>query len=477
MVSEIFRTEDNDALRNLRADEHALQTLGGERLVRIHIEHFGLAEGRVNSTLHAENSLSRGGFAVHEADLTQGKPALQEPVEVAAARAESFHQSNPRRYERESTGSVISLARQDKELPSYTLQRDRSLLIDGPASVDLVSGEAACLGAPLEPGGDMTVREEKRMPIETQTRALLDVRLGRGGSSREVQGSIIPAGWGEASQILRQTRGTIAILGDVDSGKSTLSTFLANECFKDGLSVGVLDADIGQADVGPPTTVSFSRLSSHIFSLQDLGPEAAFFVGDTSPSEVSGKLFTCLARLKEGELAKTDVLLVNTDGWVVGDEAVRYKLELLNTIRPGLIVGISSKDELDPIFGLLRNTTLKLERSVYARIRSKEERKRAREYGYQRFLRDAKRLEVRLGEVKLRRYDSYKQLKIREEENLRGVLAGLLDQDERLMSIGRVESLRNGIVAVRSSLQATPRIIELGAIVLSPKYEEIGFEA
>ncbi len=323
----------------------------------------------------------------------------------------------------------------------------------------------------------MTVKEERRLQIDVQAQATLDVRLSRGGSSREVKGSTIPISWGEASQIVRQSQGTVAILGDVDSGKSTLSTFLANECFKDGLSVGVLDADIGQADIGPPTTVSFSRLSSHILSLQDLSPESALFVGDTSPSNVSQKLFSCINRLREAEKASTEVLLVNSDGWVRGDDAVRYKLDLLNTIRPGLILGISSEAELDPILELQRNTTLKLERSAYARTRSREERKRAREHGYQRFLQDAKRLDFRLGDVKLRRYDSYKQLKIREEENLRGVLGGLLGRDERLMSICRVEGLRNGTVTLSSSLKASPRIIELGAIVLSPKYEEVGFEA
>lgn len=315
------------------------------------------------------------------------------------------------------------------------------------------------------------------MPIETQTQATLDVRLSRGGASWEVQGSTIPLGWGEASQILRQTRGPVAVIGNVDSGKSTLSTFLANECFKDGLRVGVLDADIGQADIGPPTTVSFSRLSSHIFSLQDLIPETAFFIGDTSPSEVSEKLLTCMAHLKEQKPAQVDVLLVNTDGWVIGSEAVRYKLELLSTLKPRLVLGINSQAELDPILEALSITTLNLEKSAQAKIRSKEERKRARERGYQRFLHDAKRLEFHLGEVRLRRYDSFKQLKIRDEDNLRGVLAGLLDKQDGLMSIGRVEALRNDTLAIWSKIQGTPSVIELGVVVLSPKYEEIGFEA
>ena len=356
------------------------------------------------------------------------------------------------------------------------MQKGSSLLVDGPATVSLVSGEATSLGAPLTVGGTVTVKEERRLPIEAQVQATLNVRLSLGGSSRELQSSTIPAGWGEASTIVRQSRGIVTILGDVDSGKSTLSTFLANECFKDGLNVGVLDADIGQADIGPPTTVSFSRLSSHIFGLQDLSPRNALFVGDTSPSIISQKLFSCVDWLKESEIVNTEVLLVNTDGWVRGDDAVRYKLDLLNTIRPGLVLGISSEAELDPILEFQKNTTLNLEKSAYARTRSREERKRAREHGYQRFLQGARRREFRLGDVKLRRYDSYKQLKIREEENFRGVLGGLLGEDERLMSICRVEGLRGSAITVRTSLQSTPRIIELGAIVLSPKYEEVGFE-
>jgi len=369
----------------------------------------------------------------------------------------------------------LASVRRDEQLPSYTLQTGSSLLVDGPASVSLVSGEAIVLGTPLGNLGMVTVREERRLPIEARTQATLDVRLGPGGNSREVEGSTIPVSWAEASSIIRQTLGTVAILGDVNSGKSTLTTFLANECFNDGLSVGVLDADIGQADIGPPTTVSSSKLSRHILSLQELSPENARFVGDTSPSNVSQKLFSCIERLKGA--AGTDVLIVNTDGWVQGDDAVRYKLDLLTTISPGVVLGISSGPELDPILELQKTPNLKLERSAYARTRSREERKKAREQGYRRFLQDARRQEFRLADVKVRRHDAYKQLKIRDEENLRGVLGGLLREDELLMSICRIEGLRNGAIAVKSPLQSSPRIIELGAIILSPKYEEVGFEA
>ncbi len=118
-----------------------------------------------------------------------------------------------------------------------------------------------------------------------------------------------------------------------------------------------------------------------------------------------------------------------------------------------------------------------LSRSRYAKYRSREDRKRAREYGYKRFLNNAEPLELPLRQVTLRRFNSYHQMKIDEEENLRGVLAGLLDEEEKLLAISRVESLRNGIVTVRTLLRNSPRIIELGAVVLTPSYEEVGYES
>lgn len=361
-------------------------------------------------------------------------------------------------------------------MPSIRLQTGRTLLLEGPASVRLEDGEGSVLRAPLSKDWAI-VREDRQVPIETSTGAELEVILGQGAKYKIVPESTIPTSWREASQIARQSLGTVVILGDVDSGKSTLCTFLANECFRHGLRVSVIDGDIGQADIGPPTTVSLATVRSHIFSLQDLAPEVSFFVGDTSPSSVSEKLSHSLVWLKKSATGAADVLLINTDGWVRGDDAIRYKTQLLSDIRPDLVLGISSNGELDPLLELQESAALELNRSPYARTRSKEERKKAREFGYKRFLQDAKRLELKLRDVKLRRFDSHqKQLRLDRNEDLRGVLAGLLDGEEKLLSIGRVEGVRNGLITVKTALEESPRILELGAVVLSPSNEEIGYE-
>ncbi len=359
-------------------------------------------------------------------------------------------------------------------MPTHKLQEGHTLLVEGPALVRLEEGHGTCLGAPLSQNTWTPVREERQLPIETEDGASIGVKLGAGGKYRELWESTIPPGWREAAQITRQSPGVVTILGDVDSGKSTLCTFLANECFKHGVKTSIVDADIGQADVGPPATVSLSSLKQHIFTLQDLSPETSLFMGDTSPSSVAVKLRRGLIRLREAA-RDVEVLLVNTDGWVRGDEAFLYKLQLLNDLQPDLVYGISLDGELDQLLEHQKSTSLKLNRSLYARTRTREERKRAREYGYRRFLKNAGRLRLKLGEVKLRSFNSYRQLRVGEDENLRGVLAGLLDERENLLSIGRVESLGDEFLTVRTSAVDTPRIVELGAVLLSPNYEELGF--
>ncbi len=362
-----------------------------------------------------------------------------------------------------------------KALPRVNLLTGRTLLLEGPASARLKDGQATVLGAPLSEEW-VIVREDHQIPVETPTGAELEIRLGYAGKYKLIEGSTIPTIWREASQIIEQSQGTIVIVGDVDSGKSTLSTLLANKCHSNGLRVGIIDGDVGQADIGPPTTISAVMVANTIFNLQELSPLASRFMGHTSPSSIPDKLNRGLVQLKK-KLERSEVLLVNTDGWVQGDDALRYKARLLRELDPQLVLGISSNAELDNLLDLQKCTVLKLNRSIYARTRSREERKKAREFGYKRFLQKAKRVDLKLRDVKLRRSDSYQsQLRLDTNDDLRGVLAGLLDEKEDLISIGRVQRVGNGLITLTTAMEEFPTIVELGAVVLSSTFEETSLE-
>ncbi len=360
-------------------------------------------------------------------------------------------------------------------MPNVNLQRGRTLLLEGPASARLEKGKAIILEAPLAQEW-VVVRENHQIPIETPTGAELEIRLGFAAKYKLIEGSTIPPVWREASQIIEQSHGTVVIIGDVDSGKSTLCTLLANDCYREGLKMGIIDGDVGQADIGPPTTISAAIARNTLFNLQELASLASRFMGHTSPSSIPDKLIRGLVQLKN-KLGRSDVLLVNTDGWVQGDDALQYKARLLRELEPQLVLGISSNGELDNLLELQKCTVLKLNRSPFARTRSREERRRARELGYRRFLQNAKRVDLKLKDVKLRRSDNYeRQLRLDTNEDFRGVLAGLLDQQENLMSIGRVERLGNELITLTAKMEEVPAIVELGAVTLSSTLEETSVE-
>jgi polynucleotide 5'-hydroxyl-kinase GRC3/NOL9 len=303
------------------------------------------------------------------------------------------------------------------------------------------------------------------------------VRLGENGSYKQVNGSTISPSWREAGDLLKQSQGVAVVLGDVDVGKSTLSTYLANVCFAHGVQTSIIDGDVGQADIGPPTTTSSSTVSNHILSLQDLRPERSHFIGDTSPSNVSAKLIQSITHLKDEISPRSEVKIVNTDGWVKDEEAVSYKLQLLNSLQPNLVLGLSSNNELDPILDRQQYTTLKLEASHFARTRTREERKKAREEGYKRFLQNPKHLDLKLNTIKLRMFNKSLQERIDQDSTHRGTIAGLLDEEGMLLSIGRIVRIQNGVVRVTTAAGERPRIVELGGVILSSRFVEVGYEA
>jgi polynucleotide 5'-hydroxyl-kinase GRC3/NOL9 len=265
------------------------------------------------------------------------------------------------------------------------------------------------------------------------------------------------------------------ILGDVDSGKSTLCTYLANT-LDHRIPTSIIDGDVGQADIGPPTTTSSSTVTKHIFSLQELRPERSYFIGDTSPSSVPDKLVQSITVLKDKISTGSEITILNTDGWVREDEAVEHKLQLLDSLRPDFVLALSLDHELDRILELQKCPILRLEASSFARTRTREERKKAREEGYRRFLKNPKHLDLRLNAIKLRMFNSPKQQRLDQAISHRGTITGLLDEKGELLSIGRIERIANGIVSLTTTGEETPRTIELGAVILSSRFDEIGYE-
>ena len=354
------------------------------------------------------------------------------------------------------------------------LEQGHTLLLKGPAWIRAKRGDAQCLGARIQSDDWTMIEESRQEPIYSAEDTLLEIRRGAGSSLSVVKESTVPVAWEEAAQVLQRQRGVCVIIGEVDSGKSSLCTFLTNKCLEDTGKVGVVDADVGQADIGPPTTISSSVVQAPIIGLHKAAAEISFFIGDTSPSFVPGKVVALATRLKKRMTSSADTVLVNTDGWLTEFNALRHKQLLLEEIQPDLVIGLSRSDEaIDPLLDRVKFASLKLPSSPFARIRSKEERKKAREAGYRRFLQGSHKLVVSQ-ETRVRMFDRLEQTVFPENRRFRGFVSGLLNQSEELLSIGRINQVENGKVIVETRTNETPTVLEIGNIALSSRYDEVG---
>jgi polynucleotide 5'-hydroxyl-kinase GRC3/NOL9 len=276
-----------------------------------------------------------------------------------------------------------------------TVEEGKTLLVDGPASVTVISGSAEVFGFTVEGRRKVVIREGKRLPFTAKETTTLEISLGENASIEEVDGNTIPQSWIEAyEQLLNfQSKPVIAmVLGTVDSGKTSFCTYLTNRLLQEKQKVAILDGDLGQSDIGPPCTVAYTFLTKPVTDLFDLEAKNAFFIGFTSPSPAINKVIEGLTSLKKEVLqGNPDFIVINTDGWVEGEDAVNYKVQLAKELNPDIIFCIQQKDELTPLLNSLEGFQKIVVDSPQAiKQRSREKRRSLRELGYIKYLKNAK---------------------------------------------------------------------------------------
>jgi polynucleotide 5'-hydroxyl-kinase GRC3/NOL9 len=287
-----------------------------------------------------------------------------------------------------------------------TVESGKTLLVDGPASVTMTSGKAEAFGSTISSVNKIVIREGKRLPFLVTEKTTFNISLGESSNVEEVDGSTIPYSWIKSYEELLKFQTepkTAMVLGMVDSGKTSFCTYLINKLLHDKQKVAILDGDLGQSDIGPPCTVAYTFVAKPVTDLFSLKAENAFFVGATSPSGAIDKVIEGLITLKKKIFGNTaDFILINTDGWVEGEDAVRYKIQLVEELKPDLIFCIQQKDELVPLLtglGEFKKVTVDSPPAVSQRTR--EKRRNLRELGYTKYLGDSKIQSLSLGWLKV----------------------------------------------------------------------------
>jgi polynucleotide 5'-kinase involved in rRNA processing len=270
-------------------------------------------------------------------------------------------------------------------------------------------------------------------------------------------------------------RGVTMLLGGLDSGKSTLARRLAVRALEGGVVVGLLDADVGQSTVGPPTTVGLKLCRT----AADLEPDALAradhlaFVGATSPQGHLLPLVTgarlLLDRARE---AGVDLVVVDTTGMVSGVYGQVLKYHKVAVLQPELVVGLARGGELEPLLGVIRrfHPTEVVSVDVHQDVvpTSVEQRAAVREESMRRyFTKPLQRWRVK-ATVFMPALPALFDLSL-----LGQLVVGLSDGKGRCIGLGYLEHLEDdGALRLISPVADAPKALILGSVRL-----EDGFRA
>jgi polynucleotide 5'-hydroxyl-kinase GRC3/NOL9 len=198
----------------------------------------------------------------------------------------------------------------------------------------------------------------------------------------------IPAAWAwSAAEIIQHQWRRVLVIGDVDRGKSTYCGFLSQQLLTAGFRVAVVDADIGQKDIGPPATITLGYPAQDQ-PLEEVQPAAWYFVGTVSPTRHLLPMVVGTRKLVDA--ARAPFVVVNTTGFIqgVGRVLKGYKIE---AIQPHVVVAIAQGAELQPLLRAYRHyRILRLLPSESAVAKSPEQRREARKRAFCTYLQTAR---------------------------------------------------------------------------------------
>ena len=272
-----------------------------------------------------------------------------------------------------------------------SLGKGEGLRIFGPASIRVARGLVGILGAELGEDEDFYVEEYRSYYVKALEDCELEISISEPGRIEAAHGGDEPYDeWVSlADRIIGscKTPCRVVVMGPVESGKTSFTALLANRSLVRGIPTGVIDADVGQADIGPPGFVSLALPDSWVTWLRRLEPNYMRFVGSIEPSHAAGKIISAvsvLASRAEGEGSAT--AFIDTDGWVSGVNAIEYKLDLARSIDADWVVVLGDKSLYYTIKRALPANVAYAEGPRVRLIRSTEDRKNLRSANYKRFL-------------------------------------------------------------------------------------------
>lgn len=284
------------------------------------------------------------------------------------------------------------------------LKENEILLLEGPLTLEIKEGEVTISGGLHEKGEKITIPRAKSIPLETSTKSLVSYEKGEEGNVEKLSERTIPQSWDPViDEIIEENPDTVIVLGEMDTGKTFFSTYMANRLLNEGITPSIVDTDPGQSDIGPPGSIGMGTFKSHVALLSEIPTLNSYFIGSMSPSGHMLEFLVGVKKMAEAGLEETDQVIVDTPGWVTqgpGRSLQQYGAEILD---PGFVIGLQRENELEHLLKTLPGKIRRVEVSGKVRKRVGKERMILRKKSLRRYFEDSEELSLDLDKIVLER--------------------------------------------------------------------------
>jgi polynucleotide 5'-hydroxyl-kinase GRC3/NOL9 len=236
----------------------------------------------------------------------------------------------------------------------------------------------------------------------------------------------------------------VLVIGAAEAGKTTFTTWLANTLHARGLRVGIVDADVGQSEIGPPATVGLGAVRGALARTGDAEVVRLAFIGVTSPGRRPWQIAEATGRLVSEARERFDRVLVDTSGFIAGGFAAAVKQRKIAASDPDVVVVIEAADECAHIVralaGRARPRLVRLPAVRGARPRSVADRRRHRAAALARYFEGAPPLTLSTARVAVRAVGGEPFT----GALVAGTLVGLHDRDGATLGVGAIDRASAG---------------------------------
>ncbi|MEW6377310.1 MAG: Clp1/GlmU family protein [Thermodesulfobacteriota bacterium] len=300
-------------------------------------------------------------------------------------------------------------------------------------------------------------------------------------------GIISPEEWYALLDALEKEKGIAILLGATDTGKSTLAKFLISHLCQRGLKVALVDADIGQSFLGPPTTIGLALFKSHPDWEVVLSPPEILFVGSTTPEGHFPIHLKGVKRMVDKAISYgPEVILVDTTGFILGEAGKELKRRKIDLLSPRFIIALQKSDEIEHVLVLyIENHLYKIHRlplSKQVRPRSIEERRVNRTNKFRDYFKHSVTQELSIEEIQIEGEvldPNGDSIPLDWALRINGLLIGLKDGNDDTLALGVLDGFvdEERVLRVSTPLVDLEKVktLQLSSLKLTASYEEEKF--